>query len=213
WLKLGKITVTSLSLPFFKDIYPSAKVGTYSVLSKDGLAILLAVRKYADDFVAINQKYVGPNGGLAEQFDRVTGLPKSAVDLTWSYASALTAFDARLLRVPESWGAAGLKAPTGTCKSQPIPRVPVTFNLVSDSANAYVVGQLGELGIWDTNKAVQLTGTRPNWSVTIQLPTSSTFEFKFIRKAADGTVTWESDPNSRYSTPASGSLVINEVWR
>ncbi|KAG9094373.1 hypothetical protein FRC07_011315, partial [Ceratobasidium sp. 392] len=178
-----------------------------------GILILLAIRKYADGFVAINQKYVGPNGGLAEQFDRATGLPKSAVDLTWSYASALTAFDARSLRVPESWGAAGLKAPTGTCKSQPIPRVPVTFNLVSDSENAYVVGSIGDLGIWDTNRAVQLTGKRPNWSATAQLPVSTDMEFKFIRKATDGTITWESDPNLKYTTPASGSLVINEVWR
>ncbi|QRV82228.1 glycoside hydrolase family 15 protein [Ceratobasidium sp. AG-Ba] len=216
WLQQGEIQVTSLSLPFFKDIYPSAQVGKYSLKSKnskDGLAILLAIRKYADDFVAINQKYVGPNGGLAEQFDRATGAPKSAVDLTWSYASAVTAFDARSFLFPESWGAAGLKAPSGTCKSQPIPKIPVTFNLVSDSENAYVVGQLGELGIWDPAKAIQLTGTRPNWSVTVQLPISSTFEFKFIRKAADGTVSWESDPNLRYSTPASGSLVINENWR
>ncbi|KAG8736348.1 hypothetical protein FRC10_009409 [Ceratobasidium sp. 414] len=213
WTRLGKIPVTSLSLPFFRDVYPSAKVGTYNVNSKDGVAILLAIRKYADGFVAINKQYVGPNGGLAEQFDRATGVPKSAVDLTWSYASALTAFDARSLRVSESWGASGLKAPTGTCISQPIPKVPVTFNLVSDSANAFVVGQLAELGIWDTAKAVQLSGTSPNWSVTMQLPVSSTFEFKFIRKAADGTVTWESDPNLRYSTPASGSLTINEVWR
>jgi glucoamylase len=171
------------------------------------------VRKYADGFVVINQKYVGPNGGLAEQFDRATGAPKSAVDLTWSYASAITAFDARSFRLPESWGAKGLKAPTGQCVAQPIPKVPVTFNLVSDSANAYVVGQLTELGVWDPAKAVQLQGTSPNWSVTIELSISSTFEFKFIRKNADGSISWESDPNLRYSTPASGSLVINEVWR
>lgn len=184
------------------------------MLSKDGVAILLAVRKYADGFVAINKKYVGANGGLAEQFDRDTGLPKSAVDLTWSYASALTAFDARTLLVPGSWGASGLKAPTGTCVVQPIPKVLVTFNLVSESTNAFVVGQLGELGIWDPTKAIPLTATTyPNWTTTVQLPISSTFEFKFIRKAADGTVTWESDPNLRYSTPASGSLTINEVWR
>ncbi|KAL5638055.1 hypothetical protein ACGC1H_002349 [Rhizoctonia solani] len=212
WLKLGKIQVTSLSLPFFQQIYPSAKVGTYSAVSKDGLAILLAVRKYADEFVLVNKKYLGPAGGLAEQFDRATGAPTSAVDLTWSYASAITAFDARSFIVPGSWGAKGLKAPGGTCKSQPIPKVAVTFKLVSESSNAYVVGQLAELGVWDPAKAVQLQGSSPNWSVTVQLPISSTFEFKFIRKNADG-VQWTSDPNLRYSTPANGTLVIEESWR
>ncbi|KAF8699870.1 1,4-alpha-D-glucan glucohydrolase, partial [Rhizoctonia solani] len=213
WIKLGKIEITSLSLPFFQQIYPTAKVGSYSVVSKDGLGILFAVRKYADQFVLVNKKFVGPKGGLAEQFDRATGLPTSAVDLTWSYASAITAFDARSFKLPESWGAKGLNPPTGTCQAQPIPKVAVTFNLVSDSTNAYVVGQLAELGVWDPAKAVQLQGTSPNWSVTVQLPIASTFEFKFIRKNADGSIWWESDPNLRYSTPANGTLVINETWR
>ncbi|CAE6477837.1 unnamed protein product [Rhizoctonia solani] len=212
WLKLGNIQVTSLSLPFFQQIYPSAKIGTYSTVSKDGLGIFLAVRKYADQFMLVNKKFIGPKGGLAEQFDRATGAPTSAVDLTWSYASAITAFDARSFVLPGSWGAKGLKAPSGTCVSQPIPKVPVTFNLVSNSANAYVVGQLGELGVWDPAKAVQLQGSSPNWSVTVELPISSTFEFKFIRKNGDS-VEWESDPNLRYSTPANGTLVINETWR
>ncbi|KDN45804.1 hypothetical protein RSAG8_04637, partial [Rhizoctonia solani AG-8 WAC10335] len=212
WLKLGKIQITALSLPFFQPIYPSAKIGTYSAASKDGLGILLAVRKYADQFVLVNKQFVGPAGGLAEQFDRATGVPTSAVDLTWSYASAITAFDARSFILPGSWGAKGLKAPSGTCKSRPIPKVPVTFKLVSDSSNAYVVGQLAELGVWDPSKAVQLQGTSPNWSVTIELPIASTFEFKFIRKNGDS-VEWESDPNLRYSTPANGTLVIEESWR
>ncbi|CAE6533389.1 unnamed protein product [Rhizoctonia solani] len=201
WLKLGKIQITQLSLPFFQQIYPSAKVGTYSVISKDGLAILFAVRKYADQFVLVNKKFVGPGGSMAEQFDRATGAPTSAVDLTWSYASAITAFDARSFKLPESWGAKNLKAPSGTCQSQPIPKVPVTFNLVSDSANAYVVGTLSEIGVWDPAKALQLTGTRPNWSVTVQLPVSSTFEFKFIRKNEDGSIVWESDPNLSKQNP------------
>lgn len=214
WIHIQSIPVTSLSLPFFQQIYPNAKVGTYSVISIEGVAILVAVRKYADGFVAINKKYVGASGELSEQFNRTTGVPTSAVDLTWSYASALTAFDARTFLAPGSWGASGLKAPNGTCVAQPIPNIPVTFNLVSNSTNAYVVGQLAQLGVWDPTKAIQLTATTyPNWTTTVQLPISSTFEFKFIRIAADGTVTWESDPNLRYSTPASGSLTINEVWR
>lgn len=46
------------------------------------------------------------------RYSKTDGSQLSAVDLTWSYASALTAFDARAGVVPASWGAQGL---TSTC--------------------------------------------------------------------------------------------------
>lgn len=52
----------------------------------------------------------------------------SAVDLTWSYASTLTAFAARNGALPDSWGANGLLVPS-TCSSNPGPTVQVTFNV------------------------------------------------------------------------------------
>lgn len=61
-------------------------------------------------------KYTPSDGGLAEQFDKSTGAPLSAVDLTWSYASALTAFAARNGTIPASWGASGLTVPS-TCST------------------------------------------------------------------------------------------------
>ncbi|KAJ1301931.1 hypothetical protein OPQ81_000770 [Rhizoctonia solani] len=213
WLKLGEIQVTSLSLPFFQQIYASAKIGTHPILSKDGLGMLLAVRDYADKILLINKKFLGPNGGLGEQFDRWNGAPRSAPDLTWSYASAITAFDARSFILPTSWGAKNLTAPAGTCRSQPIPKIPVTFNLMSESSNAYVTGRLTELGVWNPAKAIRLHGSSPNWSVTIELPISSLFEFKFFRKNEDGSIWWESGPNLETHTPSNGTLVINEWWR
>ena len=71
------------------------------------------------------------NGGLSEQFDRNTGSPLSAVDLTWSYASALTAFAARDGQTFASWGAAGLALPS-SCSSNSGGggnTVQVTFNV------------------------------------------------------------------------------------
>lgn len=51
----------------------------------------------------------------------------SAVDLTWSYASALTAFDARAGVIPGSWGAQGLSL---NCGGDPVAQtVSVTFNV------------------------------------------------------------------------------------
>lgn len=77
----------------------------------------------------MNAKYTPVNGSLAEQFERNTGTPLSAADLTWSYASALTAFAARDGVVPTSWGAQGLTIPSGGCKSNPGPTVNATFNV------------------------------------------------------------------------------------
>ena len=69
------------------------------------------IKTYADGFVAIVAKYTPANGGLSEQFTKDTGAPLSAVDLTWSSASGLTAIDARANFPVERWGADGLVVP------------------------------------------------------------------------------------------------------
>lgn len=84
-----------------------------------------AIRNFADGFVEIAAKYTPSGGGLAEQFDKKTGQPLSAADLTWSYASLLTASSA-YAGVNESWGADGLIVPL---KCLPPPQINVTFNV------------------------------------------------------------------------------------
>ena len=54
----------------------------------------------------------------------------SAVDLTWSYASAITAFQARNGTVSASWGASGLTVPS-TCQTGGGDTVAVTFNVLA----------------------------------------------------------------------------------
>ncbi|KAJ5609979.1 glycosyl hydrolase family 15 [Penicillium lagena] len=63
-----------------------------------------AVQAYADGFVSVVQQYIPNNGTLSEQFSRDNGTPTSARDLTWSYASFLTAVARRGGSVPSSWG-------------------------------------------------------------------------------------------------------------
>lgn len=48
--------------------------------------------------------------------------------------------------------------------------------------------------------------------VTLDVPASTSFEYKFIRKN-NGAVTWESDPNNIVKTPATGPFEINDTWR
>lgn len=53
WNKIGSITITDVSLSFFKDIYPSAAVGTYASGSSTFNAIISAVQTYADGYLSI----------------------------------------------------------------------------------------------------------------------------------------------------------------
>ncbi|KAI2793983.1 Glucoamylase [Penicillium oxalicum] len=115
WNKIGSITITSTSLAFFKDVYPSAATGTYASGSTTFNAIISAVKTYADGYVSIVQSHSYANGSLSEQFDRTTGLSISARDLTWSYAALLTANDRRNGVVPPSWGASSANSIPGSC--------------------------------------------------------------------------------------------------
>jgi len=122
--------VTSISLGFFKQFLSSVTPGTYDSSTSTYQTIVSGVETFADGFIAVNAKYTPADGGLAEQFDRNTGSPLSARDLTWSYASALTAFSARKGIAPASWGAKGVVVPS-VCLSNPGPQVQVTFNVVA----------------------------------------------------------------------------------
>ena len=104
------MVVTSLSQAFFAQFDPSIAPGTYPSSSPTFSTLTTAIRAFADNFVAINEKFTPSNGGLAEQYSKADGVPVSAVDLTWSYASAITAFQARAGAVSEGWGAKGLTA-------------------------------------------------------------------------------------------------------
>ena len=107
WKQQGSITVTPLSLSFFKDLVPSVTTGTFSSSSSTYTSIINAVQAYADDFLNIVDARKLPNGAMPEQFDRNTGTPIAASDLTWSYSAFLTATARRAGKVPASWNAGG----------------------------------------------------------------------------------------------------------
>lgn len=48
WDKAGSISITTVSLPFFAQIYSEAKVGTFASGTETYAALVLAVREYAD---------------------------------------------------------------------------------------------------------------------------------------------------------------------
>ncbi|TBU27148.1 glucoamylase [Dichomitus squalens] len=215
WEKQGSLQVTSTSLAFFQQFDSSVTTGTYSSSSSTYSTLTAAIKNFAEGFLAINAKYTPSNGGLSEQFDKSTGSPLSAADLTWSYASALTAFAARSGKTYASWGASGLTVPS-QCNGNAGPTVSVTFNVDATTVfgeNIYITGSVPALQDWSPDTALLLSSANyPTWSITVTLPASTVIEYKYIRKN-NGEVTWESDPNNSITTPASGAVTQNDSWR
>ncbi|EDR13753.1 glycoside hydrolase family 15 protein [Laccaria bicolor S238N-H82] len=216
WKAQGSIEVTSTSLAFFRQLSPSVVTGTYSSSTSTFTTLINAVQTFADGFLAINAKYTPPNGGLAEQYSKIDGTPLSAVDLTWSYASALTAFAARKGVVPASWGAKDLAVPS-ICRANTGPIAEVTFNVYATTQfgeTIFLTGSVDALQNWSPDKALALSSANyPTWSVTVAVPANTNIEYKYIRKF-NGQVVWESDPNNAFTSPGSGqSVTLGDTWR
>lgn len=66
----------------------------------------------------------------------------------------------------------------------------------------YVVGSIPELGNWDTDKCSEamMNPNYPEWFLPVSVPSDTTFEFKFIKKDANGNVTWESGSNRIFTS-------------
>jgi len=84
WSRFGSLTITPVSLSFFRDFLPGATTGSYASSTSTYSSLTNAIRTYADGYMNLIEKYTPCGGGLAEQFSRSNGVPLSAVDLTWS---------------------------------------------------------------------------------------------------------------------------------
>ncbi|KAE8149099.1 Six-hairpin glycosidase-like protein [Aspergillus avenaceus] len=252
WNRIGSLSITDVSLPFFKALYNGAATGSYASSTSVYADIVAAVKSYADGYVEIVQTYATSAGSMAEQFTKADGTQTSARDLTWSYAALLTANMRRDAVVPAPWGqTAATNLPSvcfatsasGTYSSVVITSWPtitgypgapdspcqipttvsVTFEVKATTAygeNIKIVGSVSQLGNWNTGSAIALSADRytannPLWTVTVNLPAGSSFEYKYIR-VQGGSVTWESDPNRKLTVTSScgvKSVVQSDVWR
>lgn len=83
--------------------------------------------------------------------------------------------------------------------------------------NVYLVGSVGELGNWDTKKAIgsmfnTVVYQYPTWYYDVSVPAGTQIQFKFVK--SDGTtVTWEGGSNHTYTTPTSGTATVNVNWQ
>ncbi|KAG1825018.1 glycoside hydrolase family 15 protein [Suillus variegatus] len=209
------LIVWNVSFPFFQQFDASIKPGTYSSSTPTYSTLTTAIKNFADGFVATAAKYTPSGGGLAEQYTRSDGTPTSAFDLTWSYASALTAFNARAGKTSASWGAAGLSV-SPACSTSKASTVPVIFNVNVTTVvgqNIYLTGSVGALTDWSTTNAILMSSADyPTWSTAVTLPANTQIQYKYII-VDNGNVTWESDPNNEFTTSMSGITTLNDVWR
>ncbi|MEU8244398.1 carbohydrate-binding module family 20 domain-containing protein [Actinoplanes missouriensis] len=84
------------------------------------------------------------------------------------------------------------------------------YATTTTGTDVYVVGSNAALGSWNTANAVKLSATGyPVWSSTVAVPSGTSFEYKYIKKDAAGTVTWESTANRTASTGTSPVTFTN----
>lgn len=101
--KAKGLTVTKNNIHFLRAILPKSEreelqSGKRIQPESDlGRKLIVKLTKKGDGFLTTIRKLVGPRGEMSEQFDRKSGLPLSAHDLTWSYASFLSATHYRQL--------------------------------------------------------------------------------------------------------------------
>jgi glucoamylase len=236
------VIVDEISLPFYKELYPSIKIGQLNSGNANSpfSHLMDAITAYADSFVAVAQKYTPASGALAEQFNRTNGTPMSARDLTWSYAAFVTMSQRRAGQYPATWGTrqaapAPAKCAGTSAKGVYVPalaagapnvtsycQVAVTFDVNATTyfgENIYVTGNTDDLGNYEAANSLPLgaggyTSDRPLWSLTAYLTAGQTINYQYVRQEnCDQAYIYET-VNRTLTVPACGGTAIttNDAW-
>jgi len=100
--------------------------------------------------------------------------------------------------------------------------IPVTFTVNNATPTVmgdyiFLTGNTVELGNWNTTwdgaTGPMNAPTYPNWFLNVSVPAGKVIQFKFIKIAANGAVTWEAGSNHTYTVPASGVGFVNVNWQ
>ncbi|EGG06978.1 family 15 glycoside hydrolase [Melampsora larici-populina 98AG31] len=103
--KTGSITITPISLTFFQRFISDLEIpeNTPLVISRGSemfTKLVKGIKQWADTFLEDVRGYGSLGSKMSEQIHRETGMMRGARELTWSYASFLTAIDARDGKAP-----------------------------------------------------------------------------------------------------------------
>lgn len=203
-----------------RGMYEIARSGSGSV----GIPYLTTIRAFST-----------PQGFLPEQIwnlsttlsgDWVTTLPagyvagaptKSMTPLNWAmgeYISLLASISAgRIVDIlPE------VCSRYAVCAVAPLAgQIAIAFSATATTVygqQVYVTGNVPALGNWNTDLAIPLDASNyPVWRNALNLPSSTTVQYKYFRKNDDGSVTWEALPgggNRSLVVPAAGTVSLND---
>ncbi|MGZ3689248.1 MAG: glycoside hydrolase family 15 protein, partial [Bdellovibrionota bacterium] len=96
WEAQGAIPITAASARFFARIGTVVKPGETLYTGDPRFnAVIHSLRDTGDGYLRRVRYHSAANGSMSEQFNRDTGFMQSAIELTWSYVSLLTANWAR----------------------------------------------------------------------------------------------------------------------
>ena len=97
------------------------------------------------------------------------------------------------------------------------PQTTITFNVEAQTQmgeNIYLVGNNPLLSQWVPDSAIKMSPRDyPIWSVTVSLPATTAFEYKYIRRADGGSPNWEAGANRTYTTPSMAEGTIRDTFR
>lgn len=79
---------------------------------------------------------------------------------------------------------------------------------VADGEQVLMCGAFDELGDWDPAKARPLVKKGDAWLTTVKLQPDTKVAFKFLRRTADGKITWESGDDRHLTAPR-----LEATWR
>nr|WP_233562011.1 glycoside hydrolase family 15 protein [Sorangium cellulosum] len=112
------------------------------------------------------------------------------------------------------------------CVVQPAAgEVGVSVNVTAHTVvgqHVYITGNTAALGNWNTDLGVPVAvvpiapnmNSYPVWKNRVNVPASSSVQYKYYRKNANGSVTWENlsgGGNRTMGTPATGTLTLNDT--
>ncbi len=107
WQLQSSLTITPLSLPFFRRFSDNAEVGTYFASSTFYISMTNVIRNYVEGFISVAAKATPSDGVLTEEYSRLSGYGGGFGQnpYSWSDVAALTAFRARNGSSADPWGA------------------------------------------------------------------------------------------------------------
>jgi glucoamylase len=194
-----------------RGIYEIAKLGDGSV----GESYAKALKAFSSEVGFIPEQIWNQNASITgwETTTSAPNIPGTATrsmrPLSWAmgeYINLLTAIE-------QAKG----DAPKVVCQRYACdaPQTKVTFKVngtTNPGENIYLVGNHPLLSNWENTSGIKLSpNAYPVWDVTVSLPASTAFEYKFVRLDHNGNVVGAEGVQQSFVTPSSGSITLNDT--